>query len=324
LSDNFVSALYEDRAGMMWVGTNLGGLNRFDRKRGEFRAFRHDPQDPRSISHNWVNAIYEDREGMMWIATRGGGLNRFDREKGQFFIYTEKEGMPDDVVYGILEDEGGNLWLSTNKGVAKLDWKNGVIRCYDTEDGLQGDEFNTGAYFKNPATGEMFFGGANGFNSFYPASIRDNDYLPPVQITSFKIFDREKVFDRSVTRLDTIRLSFKENIFTITFAALNYQSPNKNRYAYKLEGFDRDWIYSGARHSASYTNVPGRTYLFRVKGSNNDGVWNEKGAAVKIIILPPVWQTWWFWFLGLSLLLASGYRWYRWKMQRIKNQRLEL
>jgi len=324
LSDNFVSALYEDRAGMMWVGTNLGGLNRFDRKRGEFRAFRHDPQDPRSISHNWVNAIYEDREGMMWIATRGGGLNRFDREKGQFFIYTEKEGMPDDVVYGILEDEGGNLWLSTNKGVAKLDWKNGVIRCYDTEDGLQGDEFNTGAYFKNRATGEMFFGGANGFNSFYPASIRDNDYVPPVRITSFKIFDREKVFDRSVTRLDTIRLSFKENIFTFTFAALNYQSPNKNRYAYKLEGFDRDWIYNGARHSASYTNVPGGTYLFRVKGSNNDGVWNEKGAAVKIIILPPVWQTWWFWFLGLSLLLAGGYGWYRWKMQWEKNRRLEL
>jgi signal transduction histidine kinase/ligand-binding sensor domain-containing protein len=311
LSHNRVWCLYEDRAGTLWIGTS-GGLNKLIRSEGEetdgkkerFIRFVNDPNDPHSLSHNAVFAIYEDRAGRLWIGTYGGGLNQFDRAAGKFTRYTTQEGLANNVVYGILEDGDGQLWLSTNYGLSRFNPQTRVFRNYDKADGLQSNEFNAGAYFKS-ASGEMFFGGVNGFNAFYPDRVKDNPYVPPVTITAFKIFDHPVKLGRAHDALETLRLSYKQNFFSFEFAALNYNNTPKNQYAYKMEGFDEDWIYCRLRRYASYTNLDPGKYVFRVKGSNDDGVWNEAGVAIALTITPPWWRTGWAYALYGLLLISS-------------------
>ncbi len=325
LSGDFVSAIYEDRSGVTWVGTRRGGLNRFDRSKQRFTVYKSDPHNPGGLSHNWINAICEDRAGVLWIASRGGGLNKFDRGKNRWTTYTTKHGLPDNVVYGILEDDRGNLWLSTNMGIARFDPQRGEFKTYDTNDGLQADEFDTGAFYKNPDTGEMFFGGVSGFNAFFPEQIKDNPYIPPVKITAFKKFNKQVVFDKPISEIGEIRLSYNDNFFSFEFAALNFRLPDKNRYMYRLEGFDEEWILcSGDRRFASYTNLSGGIYNFRVKGSNNDGIWNERGASVKIVVIPPFWQAWWFKLVILLFLAAVIYSIYWLKIRRVQIQKVKL
>ncbi|MCP5102967.1 MAG: histidine kinase, partial [bacterium] len=218
---------------------------------------------------------------------------RFDRDNNRWKVYTAQDGLPDNMIYGILEDSGGCLWLSTNKGLSRFDPRQKSFKNFDVKDGLQADEFNTGADYKNPASGEMFFGGINGLNSFFPDQAKDNAYIPPVVITAFKKFNRPVVLDKAISETGEIRVPQADNFISFEFAALNYRNPAKNRYAYKLEGFDKDWIQSGTRRYASYTNLGGGTYTFRVKGSNDDGVWNNTGASVKVFIIPPFWKTTW-------------------------------
>jgi PAS domain S-box-containing protein len=297
LSHNAISSIYEDKTGLLWIGTEGGGLNKFDRQR--FTHYQHEAQNPTSLSHNEISTIYEDGNGVLWIGTYGGGLNKFDRITETFSHYREKHGLANNTVYGILEDKQGNLWLSTNQGLSKFNPKTGKFRNYKELDGLQCNEFNANAYHKN-RRGELFFGGINGFNVFDPQQIKDNPYIPPIVLTDFKIFNQSL----NISLTQEISLSYQQSFFSFEFAALNFLQPEMNEYAYQLEGFDPDWNKIGTRRHAYYTNVPHGTYLFRVKGSNNDKVWNDQGTAIKITILPPPWKTWWAYTLYVFITLA--------------------
>jgi len=319
ISSDQVRLLYEDDAGNLWVGTNGGGLNRFDVATGKFTRFQHDPNNPNSLSNDVVWSLQEGQPGMLWIGTFGGGLVGFDWKRNIFTQYTEREGLPNNVVYGILRDDGGNLWVSTNKGISKFDPGAQSFRNYDIEDGLQSKEFNSGASLKTKR-GEMLFGGINGFNSFFPDRVKDSLFKPRVVITEFRKLDQKVELDRAIHEIKDIHLSYRDNIFSFQFASLHFTHPEKNQYRYKLEGFDSDWVESGPRRYAMYTNLSGGKYVFRVQGSNSDGVWNEAGTFIRLLIDPPPWKTWWAYTLymltGGGLIL--GY--IRWKTHAQQKQ----
>lgn len=316
---------YQDADGAFWLGSNQG-LVRFDPVTETFRHFRNDPRNPAILSHNAVRSLLPDpREPQkyLWIGTAGGGLNRFDFESETFAHFTEKDGLPNNVVYGVLADGGGVLWMSTNKGLSRFDPRTGQFRNYDMNDGLQSNEFNSGAYFKNPR-GELFFGGIYGFNYFHPEDIQDNRYAPPIVITGFKranryetVRDSAAVLRKAISESDSLRLSYRDDVITFEFAALDYSAPAKNRYAYRLVGFNEEWVESGSVRSATYTNLPPGSYTFQVKGSNNDGIWNEAGASLAIFIAPPWWRTWWAYALYAALVLTAIYGLRRYEMGRL-------
>jgi ligand-binding sensor domain-containing protein/DNA-binding CsgD family transcriptional regulator len=299
LGDNTVRAIIEDRAGSMWFATNGGGLSRLDPGSDRFVRYRHDPADPSSLNNDFVFSLHEDRQGNLWIGTWGGGLNLMDRWRGTFRHYTMADGLASNDILGILEDRSGNLWLMTNEGLSRFTPATGQFRNYDVSDGLQDREFS--ACFQGP-DGEMFFGGANGFNTFLPQEISDNGYVPPVRITSFKVLNKEVALPQPIWETKEVVISPQDHLFSFEFAALDYTAPQKNQYAYKLEGLTRNWIQTDARRRfASFSLLPPGRYVFRVKGSNSDGVWNEQEATLVIRVLRPWWRTWWF----LSLLAAA-------------------
>ncbi len=328
LSHNVVKAIFEDQSGTLWVGTDEGGLNKFDRKTQTFTHYQADPDNPHSLSNDRIKAIQEDRTGTLWIGT-GSGLNRFNRTDETFTHYHERDGLPNDVIYGILEDDDGNLWLSTNRGLSRFNPQTETFKNYDVRDGLQGNEFNAGAFYKS-ASGEMFFGGVYGVSAFYPEKIKDNPYLPPVVLTDFQIFNasvpigEDSPLSQSISEVEEIVLSYEDKVFSFEFAALNYIIPEKNQYAYMMEGVDKEWVYSGDRRFVTYTNLDQGTYTFKVKASNNDGVWNEEGVSVKIIITPPWWETTWFRGTGLLLLAGLIVGSYRWRVYAIEQRNREL
>jgi signal transduction histidine kinase/streptogramin lyase len=325
LSHNEVWAIYEDsysQGKTLWIGTRAGGLNKFDRKNEQFVRYIRDFDDPFSLNNPAILSIYQDRAGNLWFGTYSGGLNKFNRETEQFTFFTERDGLANNMIFGILEDKKGNLWLSTNKGISKFNPSKKSFRNYDVYDGLQANEFNPGAYCLR-RDGEMFFGGVNGINSFFPDSVKDNTYLPPVVITSFSIFDtpNPQILNRAIFKNEPVRLSYRENFITIEFAALDYSNPRKNHYAYMLEGVNEGWIDCGTRRFASFTNLEPGDYLFRVKGSNNDGLWNQEGTFIRIIITPPFWKTWWFYLIAgavvvVTIISLHGYR-LRHKIKRL-------
>lgn len=320
LSDNDVRAIYEDRTGVLWIGT-FGGIDLWDNRTDHFTIYRHDPNNPSSLSNDMVNCIFEDQEGTVWVGTFGGGLDRFDRNTQSFTHYTEKNGLPDDTVYGILADTNGDLWLSTNKGLAKFDPVAKTFRNYDTSDGLQGDQFNPGAFFQSK-DGEMFFGGTQGLNAFYPKQVTDNPTPPPVVITAFQKFNQTVQTDLASN--ETIQLSYHDSFISFEYTALDYNAPEKNQYAYQLVGVDKDWVYAGTRRYASYTDLPGGDYIFRVKASNNDGVWNSEGTAIRIHITPPFWQTWWFIGIAGLAAIAGVFAGYRLRVRSVEARNREL
>lgn len=298
LSDDRIYTIYEDLDGIMWIGTFGGGLNKFDKKNQQFISYKNIIGDEYSLSDNRVMNIYEDDSGYLWIGTYGGGMLRFDKRKEIFKRYNEKNQLTSSVVYGIIEDGNGNLWMSTDNGLFKFNLKTELFTQYDLHDGLQSLEFSGGAYFKS-RKGEMFFGGVNGFNYFYPDSIKDNYYVPPVVISTVRIFN-----ELVKGEIDTINVSYNQNFFSVEFASLDYTYSPGNQYAYMLEGFETEWHYVDSRRRiANYTNLAPGNYIFRVRGSNNDGVWNNVGAKLYLNILPPFWQTWWF--ISLSVLAAA-------------------
>ncbi len=317
LSDNFVRAILEDRAGTLWLGTNGGGLNRLDRATGKFIHYRNDPADPASLNNNYVFCLHEDRDGNIWLGTWGGGLNRLDGETGTFSHFTMADGLASNEILGILEDRSGNLWLMTNEGLSRFSPPTGQFRNYDVSDGLQGREFQGGAYYQSPS-GEMFFGGANGFNAFFPQNIFDNRYVPPVRITSFKVLNKEVKLPQPIWETAEIELSPKDYLFSFEFAALDYTAPEKNKYAYKLEGLTDDWIYTDARHrQASFSLLPPGQYVFRVKGSNSDGIWNDEDVSLVIRMRGPWWRSWWFLSLLAALVFLILYEWKRTSLKRL-------
>ncbi len=291
-----------DDIGNLWIGTRGAGLFYFDKQKEAFTNFQNDPNDSLSISNNVIACIHiEKKSNTIWIGT-ASGFNKFLPREKKFNSYTESDGLPNDVVYGVLPDDDEFLWLSTNNGVAKFDPKRETFRRYDVSDGLQSSEFNAGAYYRSQ-DGELFFGGINGYNSFYPRQVKDNTLLPEIVLTGFKVLNEDVGLPASLEHTDTITLTHKDYVFSFEFSAIHLTAPEKNRYAYMLEGFDEDWVYT-QRQFATYTNLdPGR-YTFKVKASNNDGVWNEKGLSINIFIRPPFWQTWWF-YAFVALLIGG-------------------
>lgn len=328
ISDNDISCIYEgpSEPGVLWIGTYKGGLNRFDPESEKFRHYRYDPQNPRSLSSDLIFAIHEDRTGILWVGTGDGGLNSFDRQTGSFVRYGESEGLPSSCIFGILEDDRGNLWIGTANGISRFNPRNSTFKNYNARDGLQGSQFNQSAYLKLNS-GEMVFGGNNGFNIFHPDSVKDNPYVPPVVFTGLKRYNTEgsgggAVEERGISEKKKVELSYEENIFTVEFAALNFRIPEKNQYSYRLEGFNEQWIQLGTKHDITFTNLDAGEYTLRVKGSNNDGIWNEEGAALKIIVHPPWWKTWWAYSFYALVIGAAlyGIRRFELNRQRLKQE----
>ncbi|MEQ9482947.1 two-component regulator propeller domain-containing protein [Coleofasciculus sp. F4-SAH-05] len=313
LSDNSVVSIYEDSSGTLWITTFNGGLNKFDRETEKFTRYTHETNNPNSLSYDRVLSINEYPAGTLWLGTYGGGLNKFDIATETFTHYTENDGLPSNSVVGILADDNENLWLSTGNGLSKFNPEAETFRNYDVGDGLQGNEFDGVKAYAKTKDGAMLFGGLNGFNLFYPDQVKDNPHIPPIVITDFRIFDQTVKLNPAISVAKDIKLSYKDNFFSFEFAALDYTNPKKNQYAYKLEGFDQDWIYSGTRRYASYTNLDPGTYTFRVKGSNNDGVWNEEGTSVAITITPPPWKTGWAYTLYGIAVFGAIYGYVQWK-----------
>jgi PAS domain S-box-containing protein len=320
LNHNAIRAMFVDHHGALWVGTDRG-LNVLSpdqtaapRRSVRFTHITADKSNVNGLSDNRIRYLYEDSGGTVWIGTRGG-LNEYDPATQRITRYTDKDGLPNNVIYGIVADNEGYLWISTNFGLSRFDRKNRSFRNYDVNDGLQSNEFNQGACMRS-STGELYFGGTNGFNCFFPDRITDNPHVPPIVLTDFKIFDKRKRLERSISSTNGIVLNYDDDFFSFEFSALDFSHPEKNQYAYQLVGFDKDWIYSGTRRYASYTSLDGGTYTFRVKGSNNDGVWNEQGASINITITSPLWKSWWAYALYLVLVIGSVFALIRWRTQK--------
>ncbi len=307
LSNDVVMNVYEDRQGMLWISTYGGGINRFDRSSGKFISYQNDINNLNSINSNFVHSIYEDDKGFLWIGTYGGGINVLKDGGKTFLHFTENDGLPNNIVNGISPDGKGNLWISTNSGVCKMspqinkDKIEASTRIYNKQDGMQ-NKFNENSFF-NGENGWMYFGGNQGLNAFHPDSIADNKVIPPVVITRFYLFEKPARMDTLITNDRILKLNYKQNFFTFEFAGLNFLLPEKNRYAYKMEGLNDDWIEFGNRRYVTFTNVDPDHYVFKVKACNNDGVWNEAGISIDITITPPFWKTWWF--TGLSALTVT-------------------
>ncbi len=332
LSKDRIVSLNYDKEEILWIaGSN--GLTLLNTKTGETNIFKHDNNNPHSISFNIISCFYDDGKGTVWLGTEGGGLNKFEKIKQQFTSYTTKDGLPDNTIYGILNDDHGNLWLSTNKGICKFTQPSSqndkvVCRNYNMSDGLPADEFFFNASIKAD-DGTLYFASNAGLVAFRPEELRDNPYIPPVVVTDFSVFhksvrpgDSTGLLKFEIDETKEIKLSYRQNVFSFAFSALSYVHPEKNQYAYMLEGFDKEWIYTDAtRRFANYTNLGAGTYTFKVRASNNDGVWNEEGTSIKVIVLPPYWQTLWF---SLLCGLAGGmilYAIYMNRMQKVREIR---
>jgi signal transduction histidine kinase/ligand-binding sensor domain-containing protein/DNA-binding NarL/FixJ family response regulator len=317
LSSEGLTDLYEDSYGVLWIGTFSHGLNALDPERQRFTRYQTNPDDPGSLRNDTILSIIEGKDGALWIGT-SGGLERFEGDRGgqpgnttaTFAHYGEQEGLPNNTIYCIREDNTGDLWLSTNRGLSRFSPSTGgVRRNYDVGDGLQSNEFNQNTCYKT-RDGQLLFGGINGYNAFYPEQIQDRTYLPPVVLTGFQIFNRpvpiggDSPLAVSINEADGLSLRYDQDFFSFDFAALDFSAPERNLYAYVLEGFDQGWNEVGTRHFANYTGVPPGDYTFRVKGTNSDGVWNEAGVSLALTIVPPFWQTWWF--RGLLAVVVIG------------------
>ena len=332
LVHNNVYVLFNDRSGLIWVGTK-GGVSVLDPKTERLTPYSINPQTTNKNIFPIILSFCEDRQGSIWIGTSSGAF-KFNRNTKNFTVYRENDGLPNDVINGILEDGKGNLWFSTNKGLSKFNPGKKTFQNYSTADGLQNSEFNGGAYFKN-TKGELFFGGVNGFNVFNPENVKNNPFIPPVVITDIKLFNQsvtvgEKIkgrviLEKAIPYTGTITLDYTHYIFSLEFAALNYIHSENNEYAYKMEGLENTWNYAGRRRFITYSSLAPGNYTFRVKASNNNGLWNEAGVSLHIRVLPPFWQTLWFRLIVIFLvfLLFFTYRTLRQRIIARRKQELE-
>lgn len=322
-SQSAVWALAEDRDGALWIGLPVAGLWRMDPADGSLRQYTWDPEDPRSVNNRTINSLYVDDDNTVWVGTYSGGLDRLRREDDTFVHLTRRDGLPSNMINGIAEAADGTLWLGTNRGLAAYHPETGRIRSFGLQDGLQGLEFRRGAALVD-SRGAILMGGTHGFNRFDPGALTTNNHRPPVVITSVKRFD-EELLPPSLRLDGPISLSHRDRYLAFEFTALDFANPAKNRYRYRLQGLDPDWVDAGERRFAAYSHVPPGEYVFQVEGSNNDGVWNREGASVTLTIAPPFWQTGWFRTSTAGLLVClvvAGYQW-RTRRMRADNRRLE-
>lgn len=312
ISDNRVYKLFKSRDGSFWVATYGGGLNKFDPANGKFK--RYNISSGRVDKYNIENlmTVFEDSFGTIWLGSYGGSLTSFDRKTEKFVRYSFREGLTSGVVYGILEDDNQNLWISSDDGIFKLNLNTKQFSRYDIQDGVQSLEFSGGAYFKDQS-GIMYFGGISGLNYFDPKEIVANKFSPSVVLTSIKVFNETIRGEKKEITLD-----YTQNFITFEFSSLDFYDPLDNQYAYKLEGLQNDWQYVDASSRiATFTNLSPGTYVFKVKGSNSDGIWSDKIATVKIIVLGPFYTSWWF--ISLIVILVAVLIYYL-STVRIKNQ----
>jgi ligand-binding sensor domain-containing protein/signal transduction histidine kinase len=334
LSNDWVSAIRAARDGRIWVST-AQAVDVFDPASGSFRHYRHDPGDPRSLGAIPATIFLEDGRGRMWIGT-SDGLNVYNPATDDFDLYDRDQGLPDGQIKGLLEGRAGDLWISTNRGLSRFAGgirrpAKPVFENYGPEDGLQGNEFIKRSCWKSPG-GPMYFGGNNGYNVFNPDSLMRNPFIPQTVLTGFSLFNRPVAagdagspLKQAVGETEEIVLTRRQSVMAFEYASLSYVSPEKNRFAYRMEGFDPEWIEAGTARSATYTNLNPGQYTFRVKGSNNDGLWNEQGASIRVRITPPLWRAAWFRGAGLAAaagLLFAGMRIRTRRMRRL-NRELE-
>ncbi|WP_128547053.1 sensor histidine kinase [Larkinella soli] len=320
IADAWAIALCEDRHGNLWVGSGSVALNRLDRRTGVFTHFRPDPRRSGSITSDVVPAIFQDSKGNLWFGTAGGGLCRFDEEKQTFQAFTQADGLADHSIYSIQEDNSGQLWLGTSKGLSRFSFADRTFINYDRSDGLPEGGFRIARC--RGRSGMLYFGGENGFTAFDPRRLTTNRHVPPVAVTQIRLFDRPLPPGRASGALN---LNYDENFLSFEFSALNYANPGKNQYAYRLEGLEENWVRSGSRRQATYTDLDPGTYVFRVRGSNNDGVWNRRGTSVRFVIHPPWWQTVWFRLVAAGVLLLGAFSAVRlYTRERLNRQRQEM
>jgi ligand-binding sensor domain-containing protein/serine phosphatase RsbU (regulator of sigma subunit) len=309
---NVVWCIYQGADSILWIGSGGHGLIRFDPLTYRMVSFENSMSDPFSISNNTVLSVYEDSDGILWIGTGGGGLNRFDRSTGMFTSYTQADGLCNDFVVGILPGDKGSLWLSTYNGLSHFSKATGRFKNFYSSDGLQGNTFNERSFYKT-SSGVLYFGGVKGLTYFHQDSIKQSNFVPPVVLTDFKVFNRSvlpgkdvlgyKILDRPINQISELTISHRHSVFTLEFAALHYAAPGKNVYRYRMEGFDSEWIETGAdNRMATYTNLGGGNYVFTVQAANSDGIWNTVGKSLKITIIPPFYKTAWFY----TILILSG------------------
>ena len=321
LSNDAVSFIFEDDRGILWIGAGAiiaEGLIKYDRSTGERERFSNISGDSTSLASNRINSIAQDHKGVIWIST-AAGLCRFNETTRKFTTFAEKNGLPNAVVSQLLVDDKDRIWMSTNKGISMLNESRTKFTNYDPADGLQGWEFGGRTALKT-YDGYLCFGGKNGFNIFHPDSLRINDFKPPVILKRIMIFDEALKMDSSYADMKTLKLSYKQNFFSLEFAALNYDHPEKNQYKYQLINFDKKEVSNGTNRVISYTNVPPGNYTLKVSASNNDGVWNKAGFELELIIIPPFWVTWWFKTIVALILVASVLLFFRLRENRIRKE----
>jgi ligand-binding sensor domain-containing protein/serine phosphatase RsbU (regulator of sigma subunit) len=323
ISSNFVYDILIDSTGILWVGTN-NGLNRFNKEEQTFTTFlREEITCNNCLINNEVLCLHEDSYNNIWIGTVGG-LNKYNKAKKEFSSYTEEDGLPNNLIYSILEDDNGDFWISTNMGISRFDPIEEKFTNFGIYDGLQNYEFNHLASYK-ASDGELFFGGISGLNAFYPDSIRMSSYIPNIAITSLEIITNKGQKNYKLTGKDSIFIPYENNLVTIEFSALDLAEPEKNQYAYMLEGLENYWVHIGNRRFATFSNLPPGKYNFRVKGTNNDGVWNEKGTSLEIIVETPFWRNSLAYVLYGVMLILLIMLIIRWRTHRLRkaNQQLK-
>jgi ligand-binding sensor domain-containing protein/signal transduction histidine kinase/AraC-like DNA-binding protein len=292
----FVTYLFNDSKNNLWVGTKQHGLFLYNRIKNSFIAYAHNENDTTSLINNYVICMNEDSEGNLWIGTNSG-LCQYNYSSNNFSRFDDNLTMPDNVINGIVPGEHGMLWISTNKGISMIDPVNKEFRNFDIRDGLQSNEFTRAAYFKSK-TGQIYFGGINGFNAFDPQNIQLNTVAPDIIFTGLKIFnqtvipgDDHHVLENHISRSKGISLNYKQSLFEIEFVAINYLMPSGSQYRYRLEGYNDLWTDIGTDRKVSFMNLKDGSYTLHVMASNEDGIWNKEGASLQINILPPPWKT---------------------------------
>jgi len=321
ISNNDIRVIYRDRENRMWVGT-FGGLNLYSPATDNFTHFK---VWNKGLSNDVVISVFEDSRSNLWVGTLGGGLNLYDKRKQIFVPYLFPDGAYYSIINSITEDDKGFIWAGTTNGLISFKPGTREFRKYTAANNLQGNEFFMGSVLKAD-NGQLLFGGHNGFNIIDPKTLALNKHLPQVVFTDFQLFNKNvpigenSVLKKSITETKTIELKYRQSVFTIEYSGLNYTLPEMNNYAYKLDGFEKEWNYVGSQRKATYTNLNPGTYTFEVKAANNDGLWNNTPSTLKIIVIPPFWMTWWFRLLLAVAVCGAMYGYYRYRVYAIKQK----